>query len=220
MHMYTIYGVFGQTDCHSRSLPWHSGLLWCLFDAGYSQPPLVSPQHGASSVSCGTQPPSPHVPTALSGQVLVLAIFFRQTTPTPALEAAGLISAVIGLVLFLDGLRVAIMPMALLVGTQLPKRLKLPWVLLVAFCLGVLVTYAEPAIAAIRPLAALVDPHTAPYLYYMMNQQQEIMVFAIGTGVGVAAVIGTLKFLYGISLKILIAAALLPTIGAACYMQW
>jgi membrane associated rhomboid family serine protease len=83
-------------------------------------------------------------------QVLVLAIFFRKTTPTPALEAAGLISAVIGLVLFLEGLRVAIMPMAMLVGTQLPQRLKLPLVLIVAFCLGVLVTYAEPAIAAIR----------------------------------------------------------------------
>jgi hypothetical protein len=83
-------------------------------------------------------------------QVLVLAIFFRKTTPTPGLEAAGLISAVIGLVLFLEGLRVAIMPMAMLVGNQLPMRLKLPFVLIVAFCLGVLVTYAEPAIAAIR----------------------------------------------------------------------
>jgi hypothetical protein len=56
------------------------------------------------------------------------------------------------------------MPMAMLVGTQLPKRLALPWVLLAAFFLGVLVTYAEPAIAALRPLAALVDPHSAPYL--------------------------------------------------------
>lgn len=46
------------------------------------------------------------------------------------------------------------------------------------------------------------------------------MVFAIGTGVGVAAVIGTLKFLYNISLKVLIAVTLLPTVGAACYMQW
>jgi uncharacterized membrane protein len=75
-------------------------------------------------------------------QVLVLAIFFHKTTPTPGLEAAGLISAVVGLVLFLDGLRVAVMPMAMLVGTKLPQRLKLPWVLLVAFFLGVLVTYA------------------------------------------------------------------------------
>jgi hypothetical protein len=78
----------------------------------------------------------------VSSQVLVLAIFFRKTTPTPGLEAAGLISAVVGLVLFLDGLRVAVMPMAMLVGTKLPQRLKLPWVLLVAFFLGVLVTYA------------------------------------------------------------------------------
>ncbi|WIA21511.1 hypothetical protein OEZ85_000714 [Tetradesmus obliquus] len=153
-------------------------------------------------------------------QVLVMAIFFRKSTPTPGLEAAGLISAVVGLVLFLDGLRVAVMPMAMLVGTKLPQKLKLPWVLLVAFCLGVLVTYAEPAIAAIRPLAALVDPNSAPYLYYMMNQQQEIMVFAIGAGVGVAAVIGTLKFLYSISLKILIAVTLAPTVACACYMQW
>jgi len=94
----------------------------------------------------------------------VLAIFFRKTTPTPVLEAAGLISAVVGLVLFLEGLRLAVMPMAMLVGSQLPKRLALPWVLVVAFLLGVLVTYAEPAIAALRPLAALVDPTSAPYL--------------------------------------------------------
>jgi hypothetical protein len=106
--------------------------------------------------------------------VLVLAIFFRKSSPTPLLEAGGLLAAVAGLVLFLDGLRVCVMPMAMLVGRQLPKRLPLPWVLVVAFALGVLVTYAEPAIAAIRPLAALVDPGSAPYLYYLMNQQQEV----------------------------------------------
>jgi hypothetical protein len=49
-------------------------------------------------------------------------------------------------------------------------------VLAIAFGLGVLVTYAEPAIAAVRPLAALVDPQSAPYLYYILNQQQEITV--------------------------------------------
>lgn len=150
----------------------------------------------------------------------MLAIFFRKTTPTPVLEAAGLVSAVIGLVFFLEGLRVAIMPMAMLVGVQLPQRLKLPFVLVVAFCLGVLVTYAEPAIAAIRPLAALVDPASAPYLYFVMNQKQELMVLAIGIGVGFAAVLGTMKFLYGWSLKPMIAVCLVPTVGLACYMQW
>jgi hypothetical protein len=74
---------------------------------------------------------------SLSCKVLVLSIFFHKSSSTPSIDAAGLISAVAGLVLFLEGLRVAIMPMALLVGNQLPLKLKLPWVLLVAFCLGV-----------------------------------------------------------------------------------
>ncbi|GBF88834.1 hypothetical protein Rsub_01735 [Raphidocelis subcapitata] len=149
-----------------------------------------------------------------------MAVFFRKGSPTPWLEAAGLVSAVVGLVLFLDGLRVAVMPMALLVGTKLPQRLALPWVLVVAFGLGVLVTYSEPAIAAIRPLAALVDPSAAPYLYFTMNQQQELLVFSVGAGVGVAAVVAVLKFLRGWSLKPLIAGALLPTVAAACWMHW
>jgi hypothetical protein len=54
----------------------------------------------------------------------------------------------------------------------------------------------------------------------MMNQQQEIMVLSIGLGVGVAAVLGTLKFLYDLSLKMMIAACLVPTIAGACYMHW
>lgn len=105
-------------------------------------------------------------------------------------------------------------------GNELPERLHIAFVLTVAAFLGVLVTYAEPAIAALRPLARLVDPDRAPYLYYLMNQQQELMVLAIGLGVGVAAVIGTLRFLKDWPLKPIIYATLAPTIGAACYMQW
>lgn len=55
----------------------------------------------------------------------------------------GLILAIIGLTLFLDGLRVSIMPMAECVGQELPQRLHLVFVLFVAFILGILVTYAE-----------------------------------------------------------------------------
>ena len=132
----------------------------------------------------------------------------------------GLFLAIIGLTLFLDGLRVSIMPMAELVGQELPRKLPLVLVLLIAGCLGILVTYAEPAISALRPLADLVDPAEAPYLYFLMNEQQELMILAIGLGVGVAAIIGTLRFLRNWSLKPLIYATLAPTVGAAVYMQW
>jgi hypothetical protein len=120
---------------------------------GQAAPLLLSWQWQARSIvrasarACCTRASPAHIPRAHSRpppraapQVLVMAAFFRKASPTPLLEAAGLASAVVGLVLFLDGLRVAVMPMALLVGTQLPQRLALPWVLLVAFGLGVLVT--------------------------------------------------------------------------------
>ncbi|KAI8476127.1 MAG: hypothetical protein J3K34DRAFT_516801 [Monoraphidium minutum] len=179
-------------------------------------------------------------------QVVVLAVFFRKAANDPGLQAAGLISACFGLVLFLEGLRVCVMPLAEEVGRRLPQKLPLPLVMVVAFGLGVLVTYAEPAIAALRPLARLVDPNRrgagafaqlcgrsfahaigsparlqeAPYLFVVLNQRGEAMVFAVGAGVGLAAVLGTLRFVRGWPLKPLVFGALLPTLGLSCYMQW
>ena len=45
------------------------------------------------------------------------------------------------------------------------------------------------------------------------------MVFAIGAGVGVAAILGTLRFIKDWSIKYMIYALIAPTIGCACYMQ-
>lgn len=150
----------------------------------------------------------------------MLGVFFQQTINDAGLQVMGMFLAMFGLTLFLDGLRVAIMPLAEVVGTQLPKRLHIFFVLLIAGMLGILVTYAEPAISSLRPLAKLVDPNAAPYLYFIMNDQQELLVFAIGAGVGVAAIIGTLRFMKNLPLVPLIFGSLAPTIGLACYMQW
>ena len=50
-----------------------------------------------------------------------------------------------------------VMPLGEMVGNRLPMKYPLPVVLTVAGCLGILVTYAEPAIASLAPLAQLVD---------------------------------------------------------------
>lgn len=47
-----------------------------------------------------------------------------------------------------------------------------------------------------------------------------LQVLSIGLGVGLSAVLGMLKFLYDLPLKALIAGSLLPTVLAACWMQW
>ena len=111
----------------------------------------------------------------------------------------------VGLVLFVDGLRVAIMPLGSVLGQQLPEHFKVRYILVVACAIGILCTYAEPAIASLRPLASLVKRCQTPYLFYVLNDMSEVLVLSIGLGVGMAAMIGVLRFLRGWSLKPLIA---------------
>lgn len=152
--------------------------------------------------------------------VITIAIFFGRTATNPGELSWGLACAVLGLTLFVDALRMAVMPLGEMLGEELPKRLSLRYVLLVACGLGILVTYAEPAIASIRPLARLVSKTRTPYLHLILNELQELLIFAIGLGVGVAAIFGTLRFVRGWSLKPLIAGTLGPAIACAIYMQW
>jgi len=152
--------------------------------------------------------------------VITIGIYFQRTVNSPGTLAGGLISAMVGLVLFVDGLRVAIMPLGSLLGQQLPEQFKVRYILVVACAIGILVTYAEPAIASLRPLANLVKRCDTPYLFFVLNDMSEILVLSIGLGVGVAAMIGVLRFLRNWSLKPLIALGLSPTIACACYMKW
>jgi hypothetical protein len=149
-----------------------------------------------------------------------MGIFFGRAAGDPGELTWGLLCAIFGLTLFVDALRVAVMPLGEMLGEELPNRLPLPGVLFVALLLGILCTYAEPAIASLRPLARIVSKTRAPYLHLMLNELQEGLIFAIGLGVGVAAVLGTLRFVRGWSLKPLIAATLVPAVACAAYMQW
>jgi hypothetical protein len=152
--------------------------------------------------------------------VLTMAIYFKHSVSAPGKLAGGLISAIFGLLLFMDGLRVSIMPLGDLIGHTLPEKFKVRYILMIACALGILCTYAEPAIASLRPLADLVNRCDTPYLFLVLNDFQEILVLTIGLGVGVAAMFGVLRFLRGWSLKPLIVISMTPTIACACYMTW
>jgi hypothetical protein len=142
-----------------------------------------------------------------------MGIYFKVGVTNPGILAGGLLSAMVGLVLFVDGLRVAIMPLGSMLGQQLPEHFKVRYILIVACAIGILCTYAEPAIASLRPLAGLVKRCQTPYLYFVLNDMSEVLVLSIGLGVGVAAMIGVLRFLRGWSLKPLIAMRYVVTLG-------
>ena len=79
-------------------------------------------------------------------QLLIL----RQGVNDQWIISAGLIAVILGLMIFMEGLKLGLMPFGEIIGNTLPKKSKLGVVLLIAFLLGIGVTFAEPAIGALQ----------------------------------------------------------------------
>lgn len=129
----------------------------------------------------------------------------------------GLLAVIVGLMLFMEGLKLGLMPFGTVIGATLPRKSPLPLVLAITLVLGVGVTYAEPAISALQTAGRNVSPERAPYLYALLNDWSQALVLVVGASVGLAAVVGTLRFLHGWSLKPLIYATLVPVLALSAY---
>jgi len=120
-------------------------------------------------------------------QILIL----RQSVQGSSTIAVGLIAVILGLMFFMEGLKVGLMPLGETLGSRLPVKSTLPVVLFSTCLLGIGVTYAEPAIGALKTAGQIVDVTQAPYLYTLLNDWAEVLVLIVGLGVGLAAVLGT-----------------------------
>jgi hypothetical protein len=152
---------------------------------------------------------------------LILFQFFvlQQAVDDSWIITAGLFSVMVGLMLFMEGLKIGLMPFGEIIGNTLPTKSPLPVVLLVVFLLGIGVTFAEPAIGALKTAGSIIDVTRAPYVYSLLNDWPDVLVLVVGVGVGLAAVLGTLRFIYGWSLKPFIYLTLIPAIGITSYMM-
>jgi len=158
------------------------------------------------------------IPLAL--YLLLFQIFIlRQDIHDAGMITAGLVAVILGLMLFMEGLKVGLMPFGETLGNTLPVQSTLPVVLTIVFMLGIGVTFAEPAIGALKTAGQIVDVNAAPYLYALLNQWSETLVLVVGAGVSLAAVLGTLRFLYGWSLKPFIYITLTPLLLLTFYMS-
>jgi hypothetical protein len=129
----------------------------------------------------------------------------------------GLIAVVIGLAVFMEGLSTGLMPFGNIIGDNLPKRASMFVVLVIIGILGVGVTFAEPAIGALQAFGSSVDVVKAPYLYELLNNWALPLVLMVGAGVGIAAILGTVRFVRGWSLKPMIYGAIFPVFLLTIY---
>lgn len=130
-------------------------------------------------------------------QLLVLSVPIADA----ALLAVGIGAVILGLAFFMEGLFLGLMPLGEACGIRLPQKTALPVILAFAFILGLGATFAEPAIGVLRMAGASVTAWDAPLLFLLLNRHADALVWAVGTGVGIAVLFGMLRFLYGWSLK-------------------
>ena len=116
----------------------------------------------------------------------------------------GVLVVILGLMFFMEGLMLGLMPFGETIGTKLPVKSSLPIILSFAFLLGIGATFAEPAIAVLKYAGSSVQPELSPLLYSLLNEFSAQLVLAVAIGVGVAVLLGIMRFLYGWSLKIFI----------------
>ncbi len=148
---------------------------------------------------------------------LFLALFqllvLRTGVQGPAAIALGIAAVMAGLMCFMEGVRLGLMPFAENIGYLLPQRARHAAVLAVAFALGLLATFAEPAIGALKAAGRLTDAARAPLLAAMLDAHSGALVWAVGLGVGAAVVIGIMRVVYNLRLKTLIVLTLVPCLG-------
>jgi hypothetical protein len=144
--------------------------------------------------------------------MLFQVLLLRQGVAHSFQVTGGLVGVIVGLMIFMEGLKLGLMPLGETIGNTLPSRSPLWVVLFVTFLLGIGVTLAEPAIGALQTAGKIVNPDAAPVLYSLLNEKAGLLKAAVGVGVGIAAVLGTLRFVYGWSLKPVIYLTLIPTL--------
>ncbi len=87
----------------------------------------------------------------------------------------------------------------------------------IAFLLGAIATFAEPAIGALRAAGSGLDPARTPWLHLLLTRYPDRLVLAVGAGVGVSVVLGILRYIFSWPMKKLVIAVLLPCLAASVY---
>jgi hypothetical protein len=133
-------------------------------------------------------------------QVLAL-----RTTLDEALSIAlGVGAVVLGLMFFIEGVKLGLMPFAENIGFLMPDKCRALTILAFGGLLGAAATLAEPAIGALQSAAASVSVERAALLRALLGPYALWLVFAVAGSVGAAVMLGLFRLMFGWRLKTMV----------------
>jgi len=141
--------------------------------------------------------------------VLFQLVVLRQGLSNIGWVVGGVSLVIFGLMFFLEGVRISLVPVGEAIGDNLPRSSTLVPLLLFSFVLGILGAFGEPVIGSLQIAGGNVNPEAAPLLYDILVRKPILLSLVISFGVGLAVTLSTLRTLYNWSLKPLI----LPIVG-------
>jgi len=133
-------------------------------------------------------------------------VVLQQPIPELGRLTLGVVSVVIGLTLFIQGLELGLFPMGESLAYDFSRKGSLSWLLIFAFALGFGTTVAEPALIAVAGEAAVIaaqgghisDTDTAREAY------AQGLRLTVALSVGCAIVLGVVRILKGWPIQYLI----------------
>ena len=109
----------------------------------------------------------------------------------------GVFLVMLGMWLFLIGVKIGILPMGEAVGAELPKRGALPYVIAIAFLVGFAVTVAEPDVIVLSHQVDVVSEGSISHI---------LLVSVIAIGVGFFVAMAMVRIILGFPMAYLLAA--------------
>jgi len=141
--------------------------------------------------------------------VLVIAFFqivvLRQAIPNLSEIIVGTLFILVGLTLFIYGLKLGLFPIGETLAYAFVKKGSIAWLLIFAFALGFGATIAEPDLIVMANEAAKVAQFGGIISNEVqLNSYAQTLRYTVAISVGLAVVIGVLKILQGWSIQWLI----------------
>ncbi len=145
------------------------------------------------------------------------AVILKQPLFEPPAILGGALVVIIGLMLIREGLKLGLMPLAEGIGHGLPGKSPLPVLLTILFLLGMGVPFAEPVTALLTVSGGAVARTADPVVRTLLNDHAGQLAMAVGGGIGLAVILGVLRFYHGWRLKTMLLWTVSPALGLSLF---
>lgn len=146
------------------------------------------------------------------------ALALRSSPDEAQTIGLGICAVMLGLMFFMEGVKLGLMPFAENIGFLMPSRSATSVILGFGGLLGVAATFAEPAIGALQAAGQSVSAERAGLLKSLLVSRSDWLVLAVAGGVGGAVMLGLLRFMFGWRLKVLVLCIVPVCLGLTAYV--